>query len=423
MNNLRLYIHIPFCLCKCNYCDFLSFPAAEDTREAYVSALINEIKACGKAYAGFNIASVFIGGGTPSLLSASQMEKIIVALREVFGLKGVKRKKDIFKTLKKNGTRPPGSEALPPVEFTVECNPGTADRAKLKAYKSLGINRLSIGLQSPFDDELKELGRIHTAEDFLDTFETARTVGFDNINVDMMQGIPLQTLGSWKRGLTSIAALRPEHISAYSLIVEEGTPFFNRIKNGLPLSIPGEDEEREIYYVTKDILGSFGYRRYEISNYSVPGYECRHNKGYWTRENYLGLGLGASSMVNNVRWKNEDDIGKYIDIISSGDDFPLTGLRREEETLSHREQMAEYMFLGLRLSEGISKEEFIDTFGVDYDFIFGEVSSDLIEKGLLAEQDIILEDELTGREYTHTRVCLTDKGIDLSNQVFISFIS
>lgn len=420
-NNLELYIHIPFCERKCNYCDFLSAPADEETRELYVNALINEIRACRDTYAGFNITTIFIGGGTPSALSADQMGRIVAALSDVFDLSGLKGKpKTIFR-----------KKAIPPkIEFTIECNPGTIDRDKLKAYKKMGINRLSIGAQSTVDAELKELGRIHSANDFLDSFNEARMAGFDNINVDLMQAIPLQTIGSWRKTLMSVAALRPEHISAYSLIIEEGTPFYDRMHSQFPLALPDEDTEREIYYSTKELLEQFGYERYEISNYALPGKQCRHNIGYWSRENYLGLGLGASSMVDNIRWKNISDLNSYNEQLHGlYDDNPyadgtavLGSIRCEEEKVSYKDQMAEYMFLGLRMSRGVSKEEFIAQFRTAYDYVYGDATEHLIDLGLLQVTEKEYEDELTGRMLTDTRVSLTDKGVDVSNRVFAEFM-
>ena len=432
-NKLELYIHIPFCVKKCNYCDFLSGPAGQEKQEAYVDALIKEIYLSKAKYGLMEVTSIFIGGGTPSCLSAGQMTRIVDALKEAFDLEGLKGKSKTF--FRKKAVEPK-------IEFTIECNPGTLDKEKLKAYKKAGVNRLSLGLQSANNMELKELGRIHTVEDFLDTYEMARDCGFTNINVDMMQAIPLQTLGSWKKGLMAVAALRPEHISAYSLIIEEGTPFYERMQGKLPLALPDEDEEREIYYATKEVLSQFGYERYEISNYSLPGKECRHNCGYWQRANYLGLGLGSSSMVDNVRWKNISDLDEYIRLMSSVDikTQEPSGTEKNEdgewkqsmsaldiikcdvEQLSHKDQMAEYMFLGLRMMEGITKEDFIDTFGVDIDFVYGEQLCRLEEDGLIRTQPKETEDPVTGISKTVTRVFLTDRGIDISNRVFAEFI-
>ena len=465
-SELELYVHIPFCVRKCNYCDFLSAPGTDEKISEYCEALIKEIRLSKEVYGGYNITSIFIGGGTPSILSAEQMTRIIDALKDSYNLEGLKGKpRTLFRK----------KAVEPKIEFTVECNPGTLDKEKLKAYRKAGVNRLSLGLQSANDAELKELGRIHSVNDFLDTYELARDAGFTNINVDLMQAIPLQTLGSWKKGLMAVAALRPEHISAYSLIIEEGTPFYDRMNGEFPLAIPDEDEEREIYYATKEILSQFGYSRYEISNYALPGRECRHNAGYWKRTNYLGLGLGSSSMVDNVRWKNISDLEDYIRIISSIDDgaagsdadkvsagrvgtfaekdktsqsakkmsdgsvfdsgveVDMSGdwkqnitkldlIKCEVEQLPHKDQMAEYMFLGLRMMEGVTKEDFIDTFGVDMDFVYGDKLIKLEEEGLIRTESFEVEDELTSLKRVKTRVCLTDKGIDISNRVFVEFV-
>ncbi len=410
-NELELYIHIPFCVKKCNYCDFLSAPADDETKEAYVNALINETHMAGITYGDRKITTIFIGGGTPSILTPEQITKISDALKETFNLEGLKGKPKTFFRKK----------AIPPtIEFTVECNPGTLDDAKLKALKKAGVNRLSLGLQSADNKELKELGRIHTVKDFLDTFDAARMAGFDNINVDLMQAVPYQTLPSWRKTLMAIAALRPEHISAYSLQLEEGTPFHTRMQNGEDLHLPDEDTEREIYYATKEVLAQFGYTRYEISNYALPGKECRHNSGYWTRENYLGLGLGSSSMVDNVRWKNIDDLQTYIKLMSSGGS--IDALHTDVEKVTHKEQMEEYMFLGLRMMQGVTKEEFFKKFKVDFDFTYGMVTAELEDQGLIRIEESEAEDPLTSFPVTQTRISLTDKGIDVSNRVLAQFL-
>lgn len=411
MSELELYIHIPFCVRKCNYCDFLSAPADDETRESYVNALINEIRLAGITYGDRKITSIFVGGGTPSTLSPDQITRIADALKETFDLEGLMGKPKTFFRKK----------AVPPtIEFTVECNPGTLDKDKLKALKKAGVNRLSIGLQSAEEKELKELGRIYTVRDFLNTFEDARMAGFENINVDLMQAVPYQTLGSWRKTLMSVTALRPEHISAYSLQMEEGTPFYDRMQKGEDLHLPDEDTEREIYYATKEILGQFGYERYEISNYALPGKECVHNCGYWTRKNYLGLGIGSSSMVDNVRWKNTDELEYYINCMSAGKG--LDALHTDVENVSYKEQMEEYMFLGLRMVKGITKEEFFETFKTDFDFIYGSVARELLDQGLMEEVEEEYEDPLTSFPMTKTRIFLTDKGIDVSNRVLAQFL-
>ena len=393
--NLELYIHIPFCVKKCNYCDFVSFPCGEEEVAEYIDVLTEEIRINSELYSDYNITSIFIGGGTPSILKPEQILKLGKALSRAFDLSGLSgKKKNLFRK----------KEVKPSIEFTVECNPGTLDPEKLKALKEIGVNRLSMGLQSASDAELKELGRIHTFDDFLDSYNMARDAGFDNINIDLMQAVPLQTIDSWKKTLRQVYMLKPEHISAYSLMIEEGTPFYERMNSDLPLALPDEDEERLIYHLTKEILENVGYKRYEISNYALPGYECRHNTGYWRRENYLGLGLNSSSMVDNVRWKNTDDFSAYL----SGDHEKL-----DYEKLSRADQMSEFMFLGLRMTDGISKEKFFETFGQDYDFTFGIATGKLINDGFLREYTDESEERF---------VALTDKGIDLSNIVLAEFL-
>ena len=220
----------------------------------------------------------------------------------------------------------------------------------------------------------------------------------------------------------SVAALRPEHISAYSLQIEEGTQFYEKMNSGYPLAIPNEDDEREIYHCTKEILEKFGYERYEISNYALPGRECRHNCGYWTRQNYLGIGLGSSSMVDNVRWKNIEDLNEYISLMGGETGNVPDGLRTEVEKISHKEQMEEYMFLGLRMMRGITKEDFFETFKTDYDFVYGIITDELMNDGLLVTVETEKEDENSYAPVTETRVFLTEKGIDVSNRVLAEFL-
>lgn len=391
MKELELYIHIPFCVRKCSYCDFLSFPASEEMKEKYVTALASEIRKAGEEYKDRKITSVYMGGGTPSLLSVSQIMKIGEALDFAFELKGVKLS---FKNRLKIKSR-----ILPEIEFSVECNPKTVTSEKLRAFKKIGVNRLSIGLQSSNAAELKALGRIHSFEDFLESYELARKAGFNNINVDLMEAVPGQDLKSFRKTLAEVIALKPEHISAYSLILEEGTPLYEKTERGEELNLPGEDEEREIYYAAGAMLKASGYDRYEISNYALPGYECIHNLGYWQRKDYLGLGLGASSLADNVRWKNTSDMDKYMKGLD---------LKEEIHELSRNEQMEEFMFLGLRQSAGISKAEFFENFGADYDMIYGEVSRKMGDQGLLKSDG--------------ERVYLTDRGVDVSNAVFSEFL-
>ena len=291
---LELYIHIPFCVKKCDYCDFLSFPADSNTQIRYVHALLQEIRYYGNLFGDYHVPTIYIGGGTPSWLEENLIYTVLQQVASSFHVEA-------------------------DAEISIECNPGTVTAKKLNVYQSAGINRLSIGLQSTNNEELKALGRIHTYDQFLKTYELARNAGFENINIDLMSGLPYQTLDKFLESLQTVIRLKPEHISAYSLIIEKGTPFYERYKfdavkqeAGLHTEIlPDEDEVYRIYKATQDVLKQAGYRQYEISNFAQPGYACRHNIGYWTRENYLGLGLGASSLVENVRYTNTRQLYAY----------------------------------------------------------------------------------------------------------------
>lgn len=377
---LELYIHIPFCIRKCRYCDFLSAPQDEETRERYVEALLREISAHRDKRESYEVSTVFFGGGTPSVLSPSQVKRIFEALQDSFAIH-------------------------PDAEISMEANPGTVTEEKLRTYRACGINRISFGLQSADNEELRLLGRIHTYEEFEENFRLARKCGFDNINVDLMSAIPRQTMDSLERTLAKVISLGPEHISAYSLIVEEGTPFFNLYGERGPLEseLPGEEEERQMYYRTHELLSSAGYHRYEISNYAKPGKECRHNLGYWERVEYLGLGLGSASLMNHMRIRNTEDLAFYL----RNADNP-TSIQREQNKLSLQEEMEEFMFLGLRKMEGISTEDFKTYFHQDIEQVYGKQIEKLVRDGLLLRQG--------------DRMCLSKQGIDVSNYVFAEFL-
>lgn len=377
---LELYIHIPFCIRKCAYCDFLSGTGNEEEIENYVEALINEIEAHKALFLNDKVATVFFGGGTPSILSGGQMGRIFEALRGTF---------DIAET----------------AEITVEANPGTVTYENLIAYRNVGINRISFGLQSADNEELKRLGRIHTFEEFLESYKMARSCGFQNINVDLISAIPRQTAEQFEQSLKKIIQLQPEHISVYSLIIEEGTPFAKWYGEGAPLEkdLPGEEEERLMYQRTKKFLENEGYHRYEISNYAKDGMECRHNLGYWERKNYLGLGLGASSLIDNVRYHNTENLKSYI--ANAGN---LQRIQEDMEKLTLEEQMEEFVFLGLRKTGGISEQTFQEAFQKSIRECYGGNIEKMIEKGLLGRQD--------GYLY------LTEKGIDISNYVFAEIL-
>ena len=291
---LELYIHIPFCVKKCDYCDFLSFPADNRTQRRYVDALQKEITCYGALYPDRKITTIFIGGGTPSWLDEEEIVRILHTVREAF-------------------------EVECGAEITIECNPGTATAHKLVRYREAGINRISIGLQSAHNEELALLGRIHTWEQFLKTYDLARKAGFSNINVDLMSALPGQTLETFSDTLKKVLALKPEHLSAYSLIIEEGTPFYERYREdekhreaGEPTELlPDEEQEYAVTKLTQRVLKEAGYHWYEVSNFAKPGYECRHNIGYWKRADYLGVGLGAASLIDNVRYANVREVLEY----------------------------------------------------------------------------------------------------------------
>lgn len=362
MKPLELYIHIPFCIRKCKYCDFLSAPSGKEERTAYVESLCRKIRFFTELAEAYRVVTIFVGGGTPSLLEEGQMRQIFTAVKETFQIEGG-------------------------AEITIEMNPGTVTEKKLKAYKSMGINRLSIGLQSSDNRELAALGRVHTYEEFLGTYHMARKAGFKNINIDLMSAIPYQTRESYEKTLRTVAELEPEHISAYSLIIEEGTPFYELYgENKNAAALPDEDTERLMYKDTKRILEEYGYHRYEISNYAKEGLQCRHNLGYWDRAEYLGIGTGAASLIDNVR-------------------FTEGG---ESERLSIEDQMAEYMFLGLRKIKGVSRQRFAEYFGSSMEDRYGNVLDDMKKKGLLSEQGDFVR--------------LTERGLDVSNYVMSAFL-
>ncbi|MDE6388680.1 MAG: radical SAM family heme chaperone HemW [Lachnospiraceae bacterium] len=373
MKELSIYIHIPFCIRKCLYCDFLSFPAEIGN---YVNLLCREISSSAPEYQQYQVVSVFLGGGTPSVLPAMDISLIMETIRDNYRIS-----QDI--------------------EVTMEMNPGTVDEDKLRQYITAGMNRISIGLQSADDEELLRIGRIHDYQTFLRTYELARRVGFHNINIDIMSALPGQSVVSYERTLRAVTSLEPEHISAYSLILEEGTPLYER---QYEYSFPTEEEDREMYSLTKDFLSSCGYHRYEISNYAREGYECCHNKVYWQRGDYVGFGLGASSMVRNVRWKNPEDLTLYEAYVYRQEDMCVP----DRQILTEKEQMEEYMFLGLRMMCGVNRQGFARTFGRQIEEAYGEIPDRLCRQGLLAQDK--------------NNMMLTELGIDVSNYVFAQFL-
>ena len=407
---LELYIHIPFCARKCSYCDFLSFAAPERVYREYMDKLIEEICGQGPNFQEYRVSTIFVGGGTPSILPADLIMELFATLSENFDI------------------------ALD-AEVTLEANPGTLTMEKLEVYRQSGINRLSIGLQSADDKELKYLGRIHSYDSFLKSYQRDRQAGFKNINVDLMSALPGQDVHSWKTTLKKVMMLKPEHISAYSLIIEEGTPFFERFgepecKKGLLSGgqqenskkpetasevaaraavmtlpdLPDEDTDREMYHLTKEMMAAQGYERYEISNYAKKGYECRHNTGYWTGVEYLGLGLGASSYTYGYRYHNTEDLQEYLSLNL----YEGGAAARDIEELSLEDKMEEFMFVGLRMMKGVSGSEFLERFGLNMWNVYGDVLKKLEQQGLI--------------EVEAPMVRLTERGIDVSNVVLSEFL-
>ena len=326
MKTLGLYLHIPFCKSKCRYCDFCSFPHLDrETVEAYCAALAREIEACGEQMRDVLVDTVYFGGGTPTYLPAKRLAALLDTVAKHF-------------------------RVAADAEITIECNPATADGEALSILRGAGFSRLSIGAQSLSDGELRLLGRIHSAKDFKDTFAAARRAGFDNISADVMFGIPAQTAASFAATLRALADLAPDHVSAYGLKIEEGTPFFAERDS---LSLPSEDEERQMYMDAVDFLAERGYGRYEISNFAKKGKESRHNLRYWERRDYLGMGLAAYSCLGNERFSNTEELSLY-----------LAGKRvATRERVSAHDALCEAIMLGMRLERGVNFATLADTYG------------------------------------------------------------
>ena len=373
MKEIALYVHIPFCKQKCMYCDFSSYSGKEKYIDAYVEALNKEIL---EKAEGYTIRSIFIGGGTPSYLDEKDLKSLLETLNKL------KFKEDI--------------------EFNIECNPGTLTKKKLMIMKTHNVNRLSIGLQSTNNSLLKDIGRIHTYEIFKKNFLLARQLGFDNINVDLMFGLPNQNLEEWRNTLLEIIKLNPDHISAYSLIIEEGTCFY-KLYNSNKLNLPDEETERKMYKITKEILSKNNYMQYEISNYAKEDRECFHNKIYWKCEDYLGVGVSASSFIDNARFKNIDNIEEYIKNINEE-----KSVEEEVHTNTLEDSMEEFVFMGLRMINGINICEFKERFNRNIYDVYAEVIKKHMDEELLANEK--------GNIY------LTSKGIELSNYVMSDFI-
>lgn len=377
-NTIEIYIHIPFCKQKCRYCDFLSSFQSEETIASYIGAIIKEIK-CSR-YSKSKVSTIFIGGGTPSYINEKYISQIMETLNEVF---------DIQEN----------------AEITIECNPGTITNEKAKTYINSGINRISMGLQSIDDNELQKLGRIYSWSDFQESYSIIRNALFTNINIDIMSGLPLQTIDRWRNTLKTVCRLNPEHISAYSLIIEENTPFYklyNQTDGTHLAELPDEDTERNEYYLAKSILSDNGYKQYEISNYAKEGYECSHNIGYWIRKSYLGFGIGAASLINEMRYSNTTDMKLYLAHSESDN------IHEHLHNLSVEEQMEECMYLGLRMIEGVDKSEFKEHFNLDICDIYGKVIQKYMNLNMI--------------DCKENRLFLTKRGIDVSNCILADFL-
>ena len=373
---MELYLHIPFCVKKCAYCDFLSFPSGQELQRQYAKRLMEDIDCMGKKYGDIPVDTIFIGGGTPSVPESRLIVDLMEHVNRAFQI----------------------SDGA---EISMEANPGTVTQEKLKEYRRAGINRISFGLQSANDRELKLLGRIHTWAEFLESFALARECGFTNLNIDLMSALPGQTCESWKDTLKRVTDLEPEHISAYSLIIEEGTPFGEKYgsEEGRKL-LPDEDSEREMYHETKRFLRECGYERYEISNYAKPGWECRHNIGYWTGVPYLGLGLGASSYMNGSRFAVSSDMQQYLE--------EKPGTFTDVEKLTKKDMEEEFFYVGLRMTVGVSLSEFERRFGMSAEEVYPGLMETFVEE--------------KAAEFRGDRFVLTDYGLDVSNYIMAQFL-
>lgn len=376
MDKISLYIHIPFCAQKCLYCDFPSFARKDHLRKAYIEALNKEIISLREKHNNLEINTIFIGGGTPSVLESDELECL---LKEVAKLNMAKD-----------------------VEYSMECNPGNLTEEKLEVMKKYGVNRISMGLQAKQDNLLKGLGRIHNYKTFKENFLLAKKVGFNNINVDLMFGLPNQRLNEWEETLREIISLEPAHISAYSLIIEEGTAFYNLYEND-KLKLPTEEEERKMYHLAKKILEENGFNQYEISNYAKEGKECRHNLAYWNMDNWIGVGSASASYMDGKRIKNISSVEEYINSINEKGEAI-------EEIInnSKNDNMEEFMFMGLRKINGIDENEFKKRFSMNINDVYGEILNKYIDEGLLIRES--------------GRIFLSEKGIEISNVIMADFL-
>lgn len=363
-----IYVHIPFCVKKCDYCDFVSFPGHEELFEKYIAALEREMS----LYRGERADSVFIGGGTPTRLSGKLLERLAASISKNFNLTS-------------------------DCEFTIEANPATVDYENAKTLFSCGVNRVSVGVQSFSDTELKAAGRIHCADAAEATVELFAKAGFKNISVDLMMSLPYQTEESFKASLERAVRLPVTHMSVYSLIIEDNTPIKKKYEDGI-YKLPDEDTDRRLYAYTKEFLGKHGFERYEISNYAVRGYESRHNMKYWNFDKYIGIGLAAHSFDGFVRRENTESLEEYI----------CGNFTASEEILTEKDRMGEFMFLSLRKSSGVLKRRFSELFGKTVESVYGDVLKKFVGLSLIED---------SGEAYA-----LTDRGLDIANTIMCEFV-
>ena len=379
IEKIGAYIHIPFCKQKCYYCDFLSFADKKEFEEKYVESLIKEIEVFKEKNTDVEFDTIYIGGGTPSYIDSKNIARILQTLISDNNISNVD-------------------------EITIEVNPGTFLKEKMLEYKQIGINRMSIGLQSTNNNLLKEIGRIHNFEDFLETYQTARKIGFENINADLMIGLPNQTFDDIKDEIEHIIKLELNHISVYSLILEENTKLEQFVLQG-KMKLPDEELERNMYWYVKNKLELYGYKHYEISNFAKKGYESKHNLNCWNQKQYRGFGLGAHSYINNKRFSNTENIDLYINNINK-ENFENNINIHEIQNIEMQEK--EYMLLGLRKIDGINIQEFENKFGMNPIFLFKNELNKLSNEGLI--------------KVDRNKIMLTNKGIDLANIVWEEFI-
>lgn len=421
---LGIYVHIPFCVKKCDYCDFISYSNCFDMQERYVEKLLEEIEENKDLLRNNFISTIYIGGGTPSAIKSELIKKILDKIYDVAGIEIEKNNVALngAKKIIENETK--DNENKNEIEITIEVNPGTTTKNNLQMYKNCGINRLSIGLQSTDDAILKKIGRIHNYEQFLDTYNWAEEAGFENINVDLMLGLPGQDIEILKNSLENVVNLKPtpKHISVYSLIVEEGTKIERRIDSG-ELSLPDDEEERRQYHYMKNFLELNGYKHYEISNFAKPGFESKHNMNCWEQKQYVGFGVSAHSYVNGVRYANTSDLKEYLNVDNEknvqndmknefGVNFENKNgfaiIKTIEETQDKPDMEKEFMMLGLRKLDGISISKFEHKFGENPIYLFRNELQKLVEEDLL---EVDLDD-----------IRLTSKGLDLANLVWEEFV-